>query len=333
MTGNKPRFRCGSRLEHWQGRLAREARARSAWDKVTFLCVVLLLLFIPVRGQVAQTALVTLEGQFVCSECWFEADRKTTVFGTAADIQCAQDCAVKGVPPAVAVKEGDDFKLYLIEPGQFKKNSDEWLQYIGQWVQVSGRLHVKKDRQYVAVDELRVLPVVNNNAQANEAIGSEVELSLKDLFGVEQKLSAYRGKIVVLNFWATWCIPCRKEMPDLAAIQNEYAALGVQVVGASADTISDRPKVLQFIKEARVNFPVWLGATTADMKRFGLGPGLPGTAVIGREGKILSLKPTVITQAELKKQLDKLLSSDFTAIKREVASVTHPQVEASLVPS
>ena len=100
---------------------------------------------------------MTLEGQLVCSECWFEADRKTTAYGTAADLQCAADCAVKGVPPAVAVKHGAEFKLYLIEAGQFKQNSEEWLTYIGKWVQVSGRLFPKKDKQHLAVDEFKVL--------------------------------------------------------------------------------------------------------------------------------------------------------------------------------
>nr|ALS89232.1 AhpC/TSA family [uncultured bacterium] len=122
-------------------------------------------------------------------------------------------------------------------------------------------------------------------------------------------------------------------MPDLAAIQNEYAALGVQVVGASADTISTRPKVLEFIKETRINFPVWLGATTEDMKRFGLGPALPGTVIVGRDGKILLVKPTVITAAELKKQLDGLLAADAKSVQREIASIRPEKVEASLVPS
>jgi hypothetical protein len=62
----------------------------------------------------------------------FEADRKTTAYGTPADIECAKDCAVKGVPPAVAIKQRDEFKLYLIEPGQFKQNSEVWLTYIGK---------------------------------------------------------------------------------------------------------------------------------------------------------------------------------------------------------
>jgi thiol-disulfide isomerase/thioredoxin len=301
----------------------------------TVLCAVLLVATgLSVRGQDAKTGVVTIEGQLVCSLCWFEADRKTTPYGTTADIDCARDCAAKGIPPAVAVQHGSEFKLYLIDEGDFKKHGDTWLDYIGKRVQVSGRVRTRKDKEYVAVDQLRVLPAAETtDTQTTKAIGTEVELALKDLFGIEQKLSAYRGKIVVLNFWATWCIPCRKEMPDLAAIQNEYAALGVQVVGASGDMISERAAVLQFIKEARINFPVWLGATTADMKRFGLGPALPGTAIIGRDGRILSLTPSVITQAELKKQLDKLLAPEAVAIRREIAAARPHQVEASLVPS
>ncbi len=286
-----------------------------------------------VRPQDAANAKVTLEGQLVCSECWFEADRKTTAYGTPADIQCATDCAVKGVPPALAVKQGDEYKLYLIEAGQFKQNSEEWLPYIGKWVQLSGRLVPKKDKQYVRVDELKVIPTEREDAQPSAALGSDAELALRDLFGVEQKLSAYRGKIVVLNFWATWCIPCRKEMPDLAATQNDYAALGVQVVGAGADTLGDRSRVLQFVKETRINFPVWLGATTDDMKRFGLGPALPGTAIIGRDGKIVALRPAMITRSELKKQIDILLAADAKSIRSEVASARRDPVEASLVPS
>jgi thiol-disulfide isomerase/thioredoxin len=286
-----------------------------------------------VNAQVAKTGTVTLEGQLVCSECWFEADRKSTPYGTPADIQCATDCAVKGVPPAVAVKQGDEFKLYLIEAGQFKQNSDEWLNYIGTRVQVSGRLSSKKDKQYVAVNELRVLSSEKEDAQQTVVLGTDPELTLPDLFGVDQKLSAYRGRIVVLNFWATWCIPCRKEMPDLAAIQNDYAALGVQVIGAGADTIADRSKVLQFVKETRINFPIWLGATTSDMKRFGLGPGLPGTAIIGRDGRVVSLRSTLITHAELKRQIDILLAFDAKSIKGEIASTKRSPVEASLVPS
>jgi thiol-disulfide isomerase/thioredoxin len=285
------------------------------------------------RAQNAKTNKLTVQGQLVCSLCWFEADRKTVPYGTPADMECAQECAEKNIPPAIAVPEGDGYKLYVIEEGNFKKSKTEWLDYIGKQVEVAGRAHSKKEKDYIAVDQLKVLDGSPANLQTPKVVGTEVDLALKDLFGIEQKLSGYRGKIVVLNFWATWCVPCRKEMPDLAAIQNEYAALGVQVVGAAADAIADRPKVMQFIKETRVNFPIWLGVTTEDMKRFGLGPGLPGTVIVGRDGKILSLSPSVITQAELKKQIDGLLAADSRSITREIASAKPDPIETSLVPS
>ena len=98
-------------------------------------------------------------------------------------------------------------------------------------------------------------------------------------------------------------------MPDLAAIQNEYAALGVQVVGASTDEAEDRAKVLQFVKETKINFPIWMGATTADMMRFGLGSAL---ARNGRHWQGRTSRESisgVVNQADLKKQIEAMLAS------------------------
>lgn len=147
-----------------------------------------------------------------------------------------------------------------------------------------------------------------SSSQEPSAVGTEVQLALKDLAGVEQKLSSSRGLVVVLNFWATYCEPCRKEMPDLAAIQDEYAPRGVQVVGVSADRLEERDKVLRFVKETKLNFPVWLGAKVGDMSKFGLGQTLPGTAIIGRDGKIAWSIRGVAKKADLKKRLDTLLA-------------------------
>ena len=166
---------------------------------------------------------------------------------------------------------------------------------------------VKKDK--LLVDALEVLAPSLAEREAANVVGQEVALTLKDPFGTPQSLSSLKGRIVILNFWATYCIPCRAEMPDLAAIQNEYAALGVQVIGASADEVQERAKVLQFAKETKVNFPIWLGATTADMVRFGLGGALPGTVIIGRDGRVAKVISGVVNQADLKKQIDVLLTA------------------------
>jgi thiol-disulfide isomerase/thioredoxin len=145
-----------------------------------------------------------------------------------------------------------------------------------------------------------------------EAAEIEPELELIDLTGTPQKLSSFRGRIIVLNFWATYCLPCREEMPILATIQNRYAAYGVQVIGASADFIDAKRDVVRFIKKVKVNFPVWLEAGMDDMQHFGLGPGLPGTAIIDRAGKVVWTSKKPVTEAQLKTRLDALLSESET---------------------
>jgi thiol-disulfide isomerase/thioredoxin len=224
--------------------------------------------------------------------------------------------------------------MYQLELGKFKRSGKNWLGYIGKRIEVTGSTGKRKDKPYVKVDTLTVLaPAIAESEPEVSVIGTEVELELKDMSGVEQRLSAYRGRIVVLNFWATYCIPCRKEMPDLAAIQNQYAALGVQVIGAAADKAEDRQKVMQFIKETKLNFPVWLGASADDMRRFGLGSALPGTAVIGRDGKIVATYRGIIKPADLKKQLDTLLAADERRTGEVVAASTEKPGKASSVPS
>ena len=160
--------------------------------------------------------------------------------------------------------------------------------------------------------ELKVIATPDQIAPQRSAIGAEAELALKDVYGVKQKLSALRGRVVVLNFWATYCGPCAREMPDLVAIQNQYAALGVQVVGASLDTPAEQKAVRKFIADMKINFPIWLGATTQDLARFGFGPTIPSTAIIGRDGKIVAVFRGAVNQATLKKQLDTLIARSPT---------------------
>lgn len=300
-----------------------------------------LMLCLTLAAQVAAQGTVKLEGQVVCcAECWAEADRTKVEFGTAEDLLKAQSCVANGDPTLLAVRDGDKFTLYQLEQGKYRLPGKNWLEFIGRRISVTGEVRKKKDASVVRVDTLQVTAKSLAEREAQSVVGTEVELALKDLFGAEQRLSALKGRIVVLNFWATYCVPCRTEMPDLAAIQNEYAALGVQVVGASADAPEDRAKVMQFIKETKINFPVWAGATTADMVRFGLGAALPGTVIIGRDGRIAKVISGIVNQAELKKQIDAMLAvaekgaaAERKKEREQVASNKRKQTEASSVPS
>ncbi len=295
------------------------------------LTVCLLALFIT-QAQ-AQTKLT---GQIVCSDCWSEADRNQVAYGTPADLDCAKSCAAKGIPAALAVKnaDGKSWTLHLLEDGTFDKGGKNWLGLMAKQVEISGAARTAGGKQWLKVNQLRVLGDTNAaaNQSAEKLIGTEAELALKDLFNVEQKLSSYRGRIVIVNFWATWCGPCVKEMPELSALQNEYAALGVQVIGAAADKFENAKEVRQFIKTAKLNFPIWLGAATEDMARFGLGPALPGTAIIGRDGKIVAIFNGVINAAEVKAKLDKLVAQADRESKQQIAQAANNK-DFSSVPS
>lgn len=112
------------------------------------------------------------------------------------------------------------------------------------------------------------------------------EIALADLNGQKHALADFRGKIVVLNFWATWCIPCEEEMPLLKEVQKKHGER-VTVIAVSLDEENNRANVENFVKRHKLNFPVWMGGTTADLGRFGLGEALPGTAFIDEEGRIV----------------------------------------------
>ncbi|HET6647791.1 MAG TPA: TlpA disulfide reductase family protein [Pyrinomonadaceae bacterium] len=288
--------------------------------------------------QVMAQGTAKLEGQVVCcADCWAEADRNKVEFGTAEDLLKAKSCVEGGDPTLLAVREGDRFTLYQLATGKFHLPGKNWLEFVGKRVAVTGAVHSKKEVRIIKVDTLSVLAPSQAERDAANVLGKEVDLKLKDLSGSEQSLSLFKGRIVILNFWATYCIPCKAEMPDLAAIQNEYAALGVQVIGASADEAADRAKVLQFIKETKINFPVWMGATTADMMRFGLGGALPGTVVVGKDGRVAKVISGVVNQSDLKKQLEAMLAAaEATRVgesKKEVASAKKRSSEVSSVPS
>jgi thiol-disulfide isomerase/thioredoxin len=118
------------------------------------------------------------------------------------------------------------------------------------------------------------------------APGEAAVLDLSDLEGRPATLTSYRGKAVLLNFWATWCLPCRAEMPALRRIQARYAARGLSVVAASADEAAGLEEVRRFARRHLQDLTVWTGATTRDMERLGLGEALPATALIDPEGRI-----------------------------------------------
>ena len=109
------------------------------------------------------------------------------------------------------------------------------------------------------------------------------DFSLPDLSGHSLTLSSYRGKVVLLDFWATWCVPCREEIPHLVELQDKYRDRGLQIIGVSMD---DGPEpVRDFYRQFKMNYPVVMGdAKTGEL--YGGVLGLPIAFVVGRDGRI-----------------------------------------------
>jgi thiol-disulfide isomerase/thioredoxin len=132
-------------------------------------------------------------------------------------------------------------------------------------------------------------------------------LVLRDLRGRPQSLEKLRGKIVVLNVWATWCEGCREEMPLLVSLRNRYKARGVEMVAASVDDETTQHQIKPFLRKLKVSFPVWVGAGPDHMLDLGLGKVLPATAVIDRAGRIQGRILGVVEKADLEHRIEYLL--------------------------
>ncbi len=134
------------------------------------------------------------------------------------------------------------------------------------------------------------------------------EVTLPDLDGTPQALAQWRGQVVVVNFWATWCAPCREEIPLLVKLQAKYRDRGLQLVGIAID---QPDKVRPYAKEMGMNFPVLIGSVDAIAltKTLGNRAGvLPFTVVLGRDGKVASREVGLVKEAKIEALLVPLLA-------------------------
>jgi peroxiredoxin len=114
---------------------------------------------------------------------------------------------------------------------------------------------------------------------------ANLNFTVKDIDGKDVAFSAFKGNVILLDFWATWCPPCRKEIPGLVGLYNTYQSRGFVVLGVSLD---DSPAaVKKFANQFKMNYPVLLGHDRADLqKAFAPMPGYPTTFLIARDGRI-----------------------------------------------
>lgn len=131
--------------------------------------------------------------------------------------------------------------------------------------------------------------------------------SFPDVNGTPQNISQWRGKVIVVNFWASWCPPCREEMPSLDAMQTKYASKGVQFVGISTEDVD---KLQQFSKEEKVGYPLLAGDIDAMSMAQSMGNDksiLPYTVVLDKRGNMVKIWFGIVDISELESTLVPLL--------------------------
>ncbi len=130
------------------------------------------------------------------------------------------------------------------------------------------------------------------------------EFAFPDLHDRVVHSTAWNGHVVVINFWATWCVPCRTEIPMLNQLAKTYGARGVRFVGVAVDT---KGAVEKFLRGVPIGYTVLVGGAESAklVKRFGdRGGVLPYTVITGRDGRIASLAAGALTENYLRKTLD-----------------------------
>ena len=130
-----------------------------------------------------------------------------------------------------------------------------------------------------------------------------VDMSLNDLNGQKIRLSDYKGKWVVVNYWATWCPPCREEMPELQAFYDAHAKKDAVVLGLNIETISD-DEVKQFLDDYFIEYPNARVGPTSESK-LGRIPGLPTSFLLSPQGNVVARQVGGVTREMIEKFIQK----------------------------
>jgi len=135
-----------------------------------------------------------------------------------------------------------------------------------------------------------------------------LNLTFKDIQGKSVNLSDYKGKVILLDFWATWCPPCRKEIPGYVELYNTYKSRGLVVIGISMDEADDFADVKRVAAQLKMNYPVLVGAGREDDLKpsFGELP-LPTSMVIARDGRLCDRHDGLTAKEQVEREITALL--------------------------
>lgn len=164
----------------------------------------------------------------------------------------------------------------------------------------------------------RIFKYKPQTVTANPKGQAAPEFALKDLQGKTIKLSDYRGKAVVLNFWATWCPPCKTEMPWFVDLQQRYQSQGLEVIGVALDDAPE-DEIAKFVHDMNLNYTVLLGREST-AEAYGGVQMLPTTFYIDRNGKIIDRVFGLVSRKEIEENAVKALGTTQSASSKTEAT-------------
>ena len=181
----------------------------------------------------------------------------------------------------------------------------------------SGYQNLQRRKAQSAQPQVAVLDQSNQSVQQD--VSSDAGLpnlrgkkapgfSLKTLDGRKVSLADYKGKAVLVNFWATWCAPCKLEMPWFVDLHKQYAPQGFEILGVSEDDTRDRPQIGKFAEKIGVNYPILVG-DDASSKAYGGVEFLPTSYYVGRNGRIVEETAGLASRDEIEANIKKALAA------------------------
>ena len=153
---------------------------------------------------------------------------------------------------------------------------------------------------------LFVLLIIFAAALETTAQQKAPDLSFRDINGKTIQLSDFKGRVVLLNFWATWCVPCRAEIPDLVKLQRRYRARGLRIVGVTYPP-EQKSEVRSFMRELKINYPLVIGSKRT-RESFTSSETLPLTVIIDRQRQVRGVIEGVMYSDEFEKKVRPLLN-------------------------
>jgi thiol-disulfide isomerase/thioredoxin len=151
------------------------------------------------------------------------------------------------------------------------------------------------------------------------------DFSLESIDGKSMKLSDLRGHAVLLNFWATWCSPCKIEMPWFVELQKQYGGQGLQIVGVAMDDAS-KEDIAKFAKDMGVNYPILIGKESVG-DQYGGVPALPESFFIGRDGKLIDKIIGLKGKGEIEDDIKRALNTQPAAAQASITPAETMQAQ------